>query len=217
MSSSIIASASLYLAFRDITLGSNLCHYLSLPNNGYSNKVLSEKLYGYLSMRVPFDTINEPLGYAPQDSGILKKRFKVMCNDNEAYILAMKENLSLGEIEAWSKREPCYATLKPVKDYLSHHPELIALYRGMLPFGKNVIATVNAIEGYAPRVLSTPSFSDHVRLMELTNGIADRTGFTSLYVNDQFYLYGKKLVAHQAEADEPNKADVESFLKKKQD
>jgi len=61
----------------------------------------------------------------------------------------------------------------------------------MLPFGGGVIEAVNSIWGRTMK--GSPSLQDHVRLMEMTNEIADKHGMTTIAVNDLLYLEGMKI------------------------
>jgi hypothetical protein len=204
---SIIAAASLDLAFQQIPVGSTLLHYLSQPKNSLGSKdkdrVFSERFYACLDARVTYEDApvflqkkfgSPDLGYVPQDAGVLKKRFTVLGHNNRAYELATIEYPVVGILEEFASLEPCFSLLFALKMFLHHHYKVAIHYRGMLPFGSHVIAAVNAIDGFEPKVdEGKPSFQDHVRLMVLTNRLADKYGMTPLAINDQLYLEGRAL------------------------
>lgn len=209
---SIIAAASLDLAFQQIPVGSNLLHYLSQPKNSLGSKekdrIFSERFSACLEARVSYEDASDflqkkfgspDLGYVPQDAGVLKKRFSVMGHNNRAYEIALMGNPVVPILEEFASLDPCFSLLYAVKMFLHHYPYKARDYRGMLPFGSNVIMAVNAIDGFEPKVEeSKPSFQDHVRLMVLTNRLADKYGMTTLAINDLLYLEGRALSKHTA-------------------
>ena len=198
---SLIDVASLYEAFHKIPVGSNLLHYLSQPKTPMSpdkDRVFAEKYYACLHERVvcitPF--LLEHYGdgdlcYIPQDAGVVKKKIMVMANNNRAYELAVKRDPTLQDLEEFARLDPCWSMLFPLKAYLHQHFGVAKDYRGMLPFGGGVIEAVNSIWGRTMK--GSPSLQDHVRLMEMTNEIADKHGMTTIAVNDLLYLEGMKI------------------------
>jgi hypothetical protein len=89
-------------------------------------------------------------------------------------------------------KEPGWSTLFPLKLFLINHPDLAKKYRGMLPFGSQVIKFYNEVP-LGEKITSTPSFKDHVRLMDFTNALADQTGSTTVSLNNEMYLEGGRI------------------------
>lgn len=198
---SIIEIASLYEAFRKIPVGSNLLHYLSQPKTSKSpdeDRLFAEKFYACLYERVADVSSylllkygSGDLSYVPQDAGVVKKKLSVMCNNNRAYELAVKTWPTRFDLEEFSRLDPCWSLLFSVKLYLHHHEHHAMEYRGMLPFGGGVIESINRIWGRNAK--ARPTHQDHVRLMNMTNELADKLGMTTIAVNDMLYLEGMKL------------------------
>lgn len=202
---SIIDIASLNNSFLQIPKGSNLLHYLSQPKTSQGvekDRVFSYRFHICLSRRITEVTdflqnfVGSPdLGYVSQDSGIVKKRLKVMANNNKAYALASKDYPTVEELREFSMIDDCagYACLSALNVYLHHHPDAAALYQGFLPFGSGVVEAVRKIEQFEHSSKDNPTYSDHVKLMNLTNAIAASRGTTTIAVNDDLYLIGMKL------------------------
>jgi hypothetical protein len=198
---SLIDVASLNEAFRKIPVGSNLLHYLAQPKTSMSadkDRLFAEKFYVCLYERVAkvTDFLQERYGsgelcYVPQDAGVVHKKIMVITNNNRAYELAVKIDPTVQDLEEFAKLDPCWSLLFPVKAYLHHHFSVAKDYRGMLPFGGGVIEAVNKI--WNRTMKGSPSFQDHVRLMAMTNEIADKHGMTTIAVNDLLYLEGMQI------------------------
>lgn len=200
---SLIDVASLNEAFRKIPVGSNLLHYLAQPKTSMSadkDRVFVERLYACLSERVSKLDVeafltsrygDKELCYIPQDAGVVHKKIHSMSNNNKIFEIAVKLDPTVKDLEEFSRLDPCWSLLYPVKMYLHHHFHIAKDYRGMMPFGGGVIEAVNKIWN---RIMKgSPSFQDHVRLMAMTNEIADKHGMTTIAVNDLLYLEGMKL------------------------
>jgi hypothetical protein len=201
---SILDVANLNDAFLKIPRGSNLLHYLSQPRTSQGpekDRVFSEKFYACLSSRLTeitdflMNTYGSPdLNYTPQDSGTVKKRLRVMANNNQAYQLASLSHPTVKDLEKFAAIEDCvgWACLFPVKMYLHHHPDAAVQYRGLLPFGGGVMDALKKTNfEHAPK--GRPTYAEHVRLRDWTNAIAASRNTTTIAVNDDLYLIGMKL------------------------
>jgi len=202
---SILDVASLNRAFMKIPVGSSLLHYMSQPKTSQGeekDRIFSLKFLACLYHRI-FEgvcdflknTFGSPdLNYTPQDAGIVKKRLRVMANNNRAYELACLDHPTVRDLEEFASIEDCigWACLFPVKMYLHHHPYVAAQYRGILPFGAGVMEALKKIDfEHAPK--GRPTYAEHIRLRDLTNKIASSRGITTIAVNDDLYLIGMKL------------------------
>lgn len=115
-------------------------------------------------------------------------RIKLIAENNRAFELAMIRNPSVEDVEAFSCLRPCYSILKPVKDFLADHPDIAKGYRGMQPFGQPVEAFLVRLSSLGVSVpVKGSTFSDHVRLRDITNYLADMTGMTTVAVNTLMY------------------------------
>jgi hypothetical protein len=143
-----------------------------------------------MEKRTPYDQLPN-LGFASQDTTIFKKRFDLLATNNRAYQIAVKTNPSVEELEEFSFIEPGWSTLFPLKIYLMFHPKDAMQFRGMLPFGSEVIKFYN--QSGMGEIKGTPNFRDHVRLMEMTNFLADHYGCSTATLNNEMYLEGQKI------------------------
>lgn len=168
----------------------NLLHYLARPRCNMEG--VAEKALQAFKRRIPFTECS--LGFAPQDSKIYKKRFQLLNHNNRAFQIAIKENPTIEELEEFSLIEPGWSILFPLKAFLHDHPKMAVKYRGLVPFGKTVMAFFNALEIGEP-VKGTPSFGDHIALQELTNKLADLHGCSTILINNLMYLEGMKMKA----------------------
>ena len=123
-------------------------------------------------------------------------RLKFIAENNRGFELAMKRNPSVEDVEAFSCLKPCFSILKPVKDFLADHPDLARSYRGMQPFGQPLEKFLQVLAGEAGG-FSVPmkgvTFSDHVRLRDITNYLSDMTGMTTMAVNTLMYDIGRSM------------------------
>jgi hypothetical protein len=113
-------------------------------------------------------------------------------HNNRAFLIAIKKNPTIEELEEFSLIEPCWSILFPLKAYLHDHPEMAIKYKGLVPFGKTVIVFFNSLDITEP-ISGTPSFGDHVALQEFTNKLADLHGCSTIIINNEMYLEGMKI------------------------
>jgi len=125
------------------------------------------------------------------ESPIFTRRIKLISTNNKAYHLAMKTNPTADDLEDFARIDPCFATLFPVKCYLSDHLEVAKDYKGMLPFGREVIKYYNTLVPNAMAVKGSPGFRDHMHLMDLSNRKAALMGVPSITINNLMYNFGK--------------------------
>jgi len=168
-------------------VGPDLIHYLAQPR-AHSTQFDYATAYRELRGRTHEDDMS-PLGYAPTDYTVFKARYRHLANNNTAYRIACKRNPTVPELEKFASTRPQWAILWPVKVYLQHHMALAREYRGMLPFGSEVIRFLNERMGMELPV--TPSATDHVMLRDLSNGMAEALGIPTVVVNDVMYILGR--------------------------
>ena len=167
---------------------SNLMSYLSWsPSKNFKY----DECYEALVSRTPPKDL-PPLGFAPHEKNVFVSRAGLIATDNEAYMIAMRPNPGISELNRIGEIKPSWSILMAVKAYLWDHPETAKEYRGLQPFGSEVTRFYNAIPGIT-KVGPQPSFKDHVDLMNLTNRYADLTGLTPVAVNTWMYLEGKDM------------------------
>jgi hypothetical protein len=171
-------------------IGENLLHYMAMPSNANFN---GEACYGDMINRTFHTDLVYFYGIHEWESDIFRKRFKLLESNNKAYELAVKFNPSVTDLEEFSKIDPCFATLFPVKKYLSDHLELAIAYKGMLPFGKEVKAFYNHELPKYWEIKGSPTFKDHVRLRDLSNRKAILMGVPTITVNNLMYQFGRLL------------------------
>jgi hypothetical protein len=193
--SGVFDLARLHQAFEKHGKHDRILDYLAQPRIelGSRNDQFISECKQHLESRTPFDQLPS-LGFASQDSTVFKKRFDLMSTDNHAYVIATKANPTVPELEEFSVIEPGWSILFPLKIYLIYHSEQAKAYRGMLPFGSEVIKFYNEAE-LGKEIKGTPSFSDHVRLKEVTNALADHLGCTTVMLNNEMYLEGSRIKA----------------------
>jgi len=186
----------------------NLLSYLAWSNRPQFNW---ELCYNEMYNRVPLDSISH-YNINNWENHIFTKRIKLLTSNNKAYELAVKINPSAKDLEEFSKIDPCFATLFPVKAYIHDHPEIAADYRGMLPFGREVILYFNSIVSSDMIVKGSPSFKDHVNLREITNRKAALMGMPSITINNVMYHFGRIIRKHNGQSIKDRNADLDTDL-----
>ena len=73
-----------------------------------------------------------------------------------------------------------------------HWPEKALQYKGMLPFGSEVIKYVNN-HSFGRKVAKSPDYADHVFLQEITNKRSIFSGKLSIEINNEMYLQGREI------------------------
>ena len=168
-----------------------LIDYFAQPriHLGASHETFMAKCLENLVKRTPFDQLPQ-LGFAPADMSIFKKRFSLASTDNFAYSVLMNDNPSIPDLERFSYLLPGWSVLFPLKAYLIFHPEKAREYRGLLPFGSEVVKFFNATIGTAK---PTPTFQDHIALRDYTNALSDHLGISTVMLNNEMYLEGSRM------------------------
>jgi hypothetical protein len=133
------------------------------------------------------------LGYHDWEEKIFNRRFKLLSSNNKAYEIATRPNPTVSDLEEYSQIDPCFATLYPIKQYLSNHIEMSVGYRGMLPFGREVVRYYNTIVPTDLRVKGSPTFRDHVSLRNISNRKAILMGVPTLTINNLMYQFGRMM------------------------
>jgi hypothetical protein len=166
--------------------------YFAEPRINHSSYKKQECIEGLIGRK---DWDHSPqFGFAPPDFQVFKKRFELLSHNNRAYSIVSKYYPTVQELEELSTIEPCWSILFPIKIFLLHHPELARAYRGMLPYGKEVIAFYNNCPYDAPEIMGkTPTYAEHEYLRTMTNLLADHTGWSTVMLNNMMYLEGQKL------------------------
>jgi len=171
-------------------IGENLLHYLTISSNADFH---GEACYNDMINRNFHTDLVYSYGIHEWESNIFSKRFKLLESNNKAYELAVKFNPSVTDLEEFSKIDPSFSVLYPVKKYLSEHLELAIAYKGMLPFGKEVKAFYNHELPKYWEIKGSPTFKDHVRLRDLSNRKAILMGVPTITINNLMYQFGKHL------------------------
>jgi hypothetical protein len=176
--------------------GTNLVHYLAQPPIAHQNFNFHE------SKRVLIERQHQDhldlFNMAPADVQVFKSRAELMSGNNEAYRIAVMEDPSVEYLIDFSYMKATWAILYALKHYLMHHTEKAKKYTGFLPYGSAVIAFVNSLDSFScttgRKIKSNPDYSDHVFLQNITNRAAQLSGKTSIQINNEMYLEGKKLL-----------------------
>lgn len=171
-------------------LGNKLLHYLARPRMSVNNFCFRE-CCRYMEKRMSFEKLPTALGFAPQDASVFKVRFNFLAGNERAYALAVKPNPTVEELAEFGLKRPCWSILYAVKNYLWQHPDEAKAYRGLLPLGSEVTRFLNTVDQWSYG--SGSNTADHVRLMNLSNQIADALNLPSVTVNDLMYLRGRSL------------------------
>ena len=179
-------------------IGNRLIWYLALPRidvTTFSHKVMIENM---IKRRHPEDSLKA--NCAPQDVGIFKRRMNRLAADNTAYRLAMKENPTVQDLEEISYLDASWSWLFPIKHYLMQHLDLAKDYKGLVPFGGEVIKFCNTLTERLHVIPLTPDYDDHVWLQEITIREALLSGMPTIEINNLFYLFGKGSISCRIEA-----------------
>jgi hypothetical protein len=166
-----------------------LIDYLAWSNNPEFNR---ETCLREMEARTPADKMSD-LKYKSYEKFIFERRYRLMSSKNNAYEIAMKENPTVSNLDMFSNIDPCWSTLFPVKCFVVDHYEMARDYRGMLPFGKEVIASYNSMVKSEYHLYKSPTFIDHIRLKILTNRKSDLTGIPTVTINTLMYKHGRTL------------------------
>ena len=180
----------------------NLLYYLAKPKFDPGNFDF-DKYYESLENRVPFDQLGargyDNLRYAPQDRGVLMTRSNTLANDNRAYSLATKNDLTASEAVEFGEIKPGWSLNFALKDFLMSHLEIAKDYFGFVPFGGPVVAFLQALASPPEINFRNPTYKDHVTLREMTNSIARQYNIPPIMVNNWMYIEGKKILAAEEE------------------
>jgi len=205
MSSSFLSRVNLSQSFQFDYQHDSLLYYYSLPRQRNLNDYdeFTEKCFELLLNRKPFTELQKECNkdsiscYSPNDASIFKVRFNMIASNNEAYTIAAKDNPTIAEIEKLASLHPSWAWLFPIKTYLHHHKDKAKQYRGLLPFGKYVIAFYNGIKDVDgekfEKINGQPTLQHHMSLQNISNAMADLDGVPTITINDKMYLYGGKM------------------------
>lgn len=179
------------LGYSNIPFSNNLITYLAWSTSEDFN---SDTCLTLMSARIhPSDTSILSLGYYDWEEKIFNRRFKLLSSNNKAYEIATRPNPTVSDLEEYSQIDPCFATLYPIKQYLSNHIEMSVEYRGMLPFGREVVRYYNTIVPTDLRVKGSPTFRDHVSLRNISNRKAILMGVPTLTINNLMYQFGRMM------------------------
>ena len=184
----------------------NLCTkgYLKGPNNLLSYLAYSsaptfnfdacfEDMFNRVQMSQDDRYLSQTYQFKDWESNIFKRRFKILSSNNKAYELAVKLNPTVQDLEAFSKIDPCFALLFPVKRYLMDHAETAVNYLGFLPFGREVTMCYNSIVPVNMVIKGHPTFKDHISLSEISLRKAILMGVPTVTINNIMYSIGKSM------------------------
>jgi hypothetical protein len=172
-----------------INAANNLLSYIAWSNcPGFDHVTCYNEMYNRTD---PNDTTH--YNYYNWETFSFKRRFKLLNSNNKAWELAVKLNPTIQDIEIFSALDPCFANLFPVKCYLSDHIDLLRDYKGMLPFGREVIKYYNSIVSSGMTVKGSPTFKDHVNLRELSYRKAILMGVPTITINNLMYHFGRTM------------------------
>jgi len=129
------------------------------------------------------------------EQAMFMKKFRLLGTNNRAYTLALKSNPTVQDLEEQSYLDASFANLSAIAKYLLDHPLLAKEYRGLLPFGREVIKFYNTIVPESSLVKGSPSYKDHIRLQEISNDKAILMGIPTVVVNGLMYQFGRKIGA----------------------
>lgn len=179
------------MCYSNAPYGNNLITYLAWSSNKNFNADLC--LMQMTNRATVDDTAQTYFNFNPWESHIFKRRFKLLSSNNKSYNIATKRNPTVQDLEEFSEIDPCFATLYPVKMYLSNHLEMAPEYHGMLPFGKEVTRYYNTLVPAELEIKGSPSFKDHVSLRLLSNKKAILMGVPTITINNLMYQSGRAL------------------------
>lgn len=179
------------LGYSNLPFSSNLITYLAWSTSEDFN---SDTCLELMSARIqPNDSSILNLGYYDWEEKIFNRRFKLLSSNNKAYEIATRPNPTVSDLEEYSQIDPCFATLYPIKQYLSNHIEMAIGYRGMLPFGREVVRYYNTAVPTNLRVKGSPTFRDHASLRNISNRKAILMGVPTLTINNLMYQFGRMM------------------------
>ena len=166
----------------------NLLSYLAWSSNPNFDYRLC---YQEMSNRIQTGTSH--YNFNSWESPIFTRRIKLISSNNKAFDLAMKVAPTAEDLEEFSRIDPCFATLFPVKCYIADHLELAKDYKGMLPFGREVIKFYNTIVPADQVIKGSPTYRDHINLRDLSNRKAILMGVPSITINNLMYQFGRSM------------------------
>lgn len=170
-------------------ISNNLLSYLAWSNNPNFD---FELCYDEMFNRVSPDDASKH-GIYNWEHFMFARRFKLISTNNKAYDIAVKRDPTAKDLEEFSRIDPCFANLYPVKWFVLDHQGLIPGYKGMLPFGREVVKYYNSIVSPPKRVKGSPSFKDHVSLREISLRKSILTGMPMVTINNLMYWFGKEM------------------------
>jgi hypothetical protein len=180
-------------------VSNNLLSYLAWSNK---SDFMFERCYDELFNRIAPDDASKHNIYN-WEHFMFARRFKLISTNNKAYELAVKRDPNVHDLEEFSKIDPCFANLYPVKWFILDHLELVRDYKGMLPFGREVIKYYNTIVPQVMAVKGSPSFKDHVNLRDISIRKSILTGMPMVTINNLMYWFGKEMATpNQPDQDE---------------
>jgi hypothetical protein len=171
-------------------IGNNILYYLAWSSNV---EFLADKCLNDMLNRKSSDNPLSSYKFHDWESRIFYRRFKLLESNNKAYEIATRSNPTVTDLEEFSKIEPCFATLFPIKKYLTDHLEMSPAYKGMLPFGREVTAFYNKEFPKDWEIKGSPTFIDHIRLRDLSNRKALLMGVPTITINNLMYQFGRML------------------------
>lgn len=182
--------------YRDIT--HDLLSYLSWSSRKHFKY---EECYRDMYNRIHPDDMSYYTIY-PYEKQIFIKRFKFLNSNNLAYELACKVNPTVTDLETFSRLEPCFSILFPLKCYLMDHPDLKLQYKGMLPFGREIVRYYNSLVPPEDSIKGSPTFKDHLKLNKITLRKASSMNMPTVTINNIMYWLGKEMSQDNTESDE---------------
>jgi len=176
----------------DYGIGDNLIHYFAHPRIPLPTFDFAAAVDAFTKRQHP-DDMNQ-LKMAPQDVSIFRKRAGLLATDNRAYYIATHRDPTTLQLEEFSLIQPCWSTLFPLKHFLMHHPKQAKEYKGLLPYGSEVVKYVNVkIKTKPHNIPTSPDYSDHVFLQHITNEMSEFTGISTVEINNMMYLQGRHI------------------------
>jgi hypothetical protein len=124
---------------------------------------------------------------------IFARKFKLININNKAYEIAIKKDPTVKDLEEFSMLDPCFANLYPIKWYILDHLQLIPEYKGMLPFGREVLKYYNTIVPPERNIKGSPTYKDHAYLRDISLRKSILTGMPMITINNLMYWFGKEI------------------------
>lgn len=182
-------TSCLHTLVKLVPFADNLISYLAwtyTPNYDY------QSAYNSLLSRTADPDHLPRFNISPTETQVFRARFKLLNTNNRAYSLATKLKPTVQDLEEFAEIKPCWSMLFPVKLYMLQNPAIAKQYRGLQPFGQQVIKWVNKF--YPPvegAITVSPTFKHHIHLRDLTNWLTDLSGETTSWINTKMYIEGQ--------------------------